>query len=83
MNQKQLLQTLQFSSPRVIYIVTWDNQLKVLRCPFKVRVIKPVNGLQMHQIVTVDRVWNTDKLETIFETDGSLYQYYYFDILVE
>ena len=82
MNQKQLLETLKFSSPRVIYIVTWDKKLKVLRCPFYVKVIKPINDLQMLQIVTVDKVWNTNKLETVFEVKGELYLYSHFDIIV-
>lgn len=82
MTQKQLLETLKYSSPRVIYIVTWDKQLKVIRCPFKVRVIKPVNGLEAGQELYVDQIWATKSLETVFEVDGELYQYYYFDIIV-
>jgi len=83
MTAKQLLKTLQFSSPRVIYVVTWDNKLKVLRCPFRVRVIKPINGLELGQELYVDLIWNTDALETIFEVDGEFYQYYHFDILTK
>ena len=82
MTAKQLLKTLQFSSPRVIYIITWDKKLKVIRCPFKVRVIKPVNGLEVGQELYVDQIWNTEKLETVFEINGELYQYRYFDIMV-
>ena len=81
MTAKQLLETLKYSSPRVIYVITWNKKLKVLRCPFKVRVIKPVNGLELGQELTVDLIWNTDALETIFEVNGELYQYYHFDIL--
>lgn len=81
MTAKQLLKTLQFSSPRVIYIVTWDKKIKVIKCPFKVRVIKPVNGLELGQELYVDQVWNTEKLETVFEINGELYQYFYFDIV--
>jgi hypothetical protein len=80
MTQKQLLKTLQFSSPRIIYIVTWDKKLKAMKCPFKVRVIKPVNGLEIGQELHVDQIWTTDKLDAVFEVNGELYQYYYFDI---
>lgn len=82
MTAKQLLKTLQFSSPRVIYIITWDKKLKVIKCPFKVRVIKPINGLEIGQELYVDQIWNTEKLETVFEINGELYQYHYFDIIV-
>lgn len=82
MTAKQLLKTLQFSSPRVIYIITWDKKLKVIKCPFKVRVIKPVNGLELGQELYVDQIWNTENLETVFEINGELYQYHYFDIVI-
>ena len=82
MTAKQLLKTLKYSSPRVIYIVTWNKKLKALKCPFKVCVIKPVNGLEVGQELFVDLIHNTDKLETIFEIKGELYQYYHFDILL-
>jgi len=82
MNAKQLLKTLQFSSPRVIYIINYQNKLKALRCPFKVRVIKPINDLKLGQELLVDRIWNTDKLTTVFEINGEFYQYYYFDFII-
>ena len=83
MTAKQLLKTLEFSSPRVIYVVTWNNQLKVLRYPFKVRVIKPVNGLEEGQELFVDQIWNTeDTLQTVFEINGEFFQYHYFDIMI-
>ncbi|TJY37933.1 hypothetical protein [Pontimicrobium aquaticum] len=83
MNAKQLLKTLQFSSPRVIYIINFQNKLKALRTPFKVRVIKPVNDFTLGQELTVDRIWNTDKLVTVFEIKNEFYQYHYFDIVLE
>ncbi|TJY34829.1 hypothetical protein [Pontimicrobium aquaticum] len=82
MTAKQLLKTLQFSSPRIIYIINYQNKLKALRCPFEVRVIKPVKEFTIGQELTVDRIWNTEKLDTVFEINGEFYQYHYFDFIL-
>lgn len=82
MNAKQLLKVLQFSSPRLIYVVNYQNKLKALRCPIKIKVIKPVNDFVLGQELTVDRIWNTEKLDTVFEIEGQFYQYHYFDFIL-
>ncbi len=82
MNAKQLLKVLKYSSPRIIYVVNFENKLKALRCPFKVRVLKSVHNLQQGQVLHVVRVWNTDKLDTVFEINGEYYQYHYFDFII-
>jgi len=82
MTTKQLLKTLQFSSPRVIYIVNWQNKLQILRCSFKVKVLKPVNGLELGKEYLVNRIWNTDELKTVFEINGEYYNYFNFDIIM-
>lgn len=82
MNAKQLLKVLQFSSPRVIYVVNYQNKLKALRCPFGVVLIKPINNLRIGQEFLVDRIWNTEKLDTVFEIKGEYYQYHYFDFIL-
>lgn len=82
MKAKQLLKTLQFSSPRIIYIINYQNKLKALRCPIKIKVVKPVNDFVLGQELIIDRIWNTNKLETVFEINGEFYQYHYFDFIL-
>lgn len=82
MTAKQLLKTLQFSSPRVIYIVNNDNKLQILRCPFNVRVIEPIEKFKLGQELIVSRIWNTEKLDTVFEINRRFYRHIYFDFIL-
>lgn len=82
MNKKQLAEILKYCSPKVIYVVTWNNLLKRILCPFEVRVLNPVGELKMGEIVWVDEVKVTMELKTIFIVKGNAYYYYHFDIII-
>lgn len=82
MNKKQLADILKYSSPRTLYIVTWNNLLKELFCPFRVKVLHQVGELKKGQIVFVDEIKVTTELKTIFVIKGKAYYYYHFDILI-
>ena len=82
MNKRQLAQILKYSNPKEIFVVTWDNKLITLKCPFKVKVIKEVAMLKLRQILTVDKVKTTKDLKTVFIIDGKAYYYHYFDIII-
>ncbi|MBA6153945.1 hypothetical protein [Gelidibacter maritimus] len=83
MNDKELSSLLKYSSPRELYIVTWNNLLKVLFCPFKVTVLNKVGQLKKGQIVLVEEVKITNDLKTVYIIKGVAYYYYHFDILSE
>ena len=83
MNDKELSSLLKYSSPRELYIVTWNNLLKVLFCPFKVTVLNKVGQLKKRQIVLVEEVKITNDLKTVYIIKGVAYYYYHFDILTE
>ncbi|SHE78344.1 hypothetical protein SAMN05444377_101235 [Flavobacterium fontis] len=81
MNQNQLAELLKYSSPRVIYVVTWNNLLKKVICPFKVRVIKAVGTHKKGKIIWVEEVKVTLELKTVFIIEGKAYYYFYFEII--
>ena len=81
MNEKQLAEILKFSSPNTIYIVTWDNLLKLLFCPFEVMVRHPIGDLLEGERVLVDAVKVTADLRTVFMVKGRAYFYYHFKIV--
>ena len=83
MNEKDLAEQLKYSSSEWIYIITWNNLLKQLFCPFKVSVLKPVGTLKKGQIVWVEHVKVTIELKTVFVVKGRAYYFYYFEILDE
>lgn len=83
MDKQDLAEQLKYSSSEWLYIVTWNNLLKQLFCPFKVVVLRSVGSLFEGQIVWVEAVKVTMQLKTVFVIDSSAYYYYYFDILID
>jgi hypothetical protein len=81
-NKNQLAEILKYCSPRVLYVVTYNNLLKKLFCPFKVRVLNPVGQLRRDEILWVEEIKVTQELKTIYVINGQAYYYYHFDILI-
>lgn len=82
MNDRELAEQLKYSSPKELYIVTWDNQLKLLKCPFRVLVLQNIGILKKGLIVVVNEVKVTAELKTVFIIKNNAYYYYYFDFIV-
>ena len=83
MKKKLLAELLKYSSPKELYIVTWNNLLKLLFCPFKARLKHDIGELREGQIVWVDEVKITMELVTVFVILQRPYYYYHFDIIVD
>ena len=79
MDKHDLAEQLKYSSSEWLYVVTWNNILKQLFCPFKAAVLKSVGSLREGQIVWVEAVKVTMQLKTVFVIDGSAYFFYHFD----
>ncbi len=82
MNKKELARLLKYSDPKELYVVTWDNKLKVLKCPFDVKVIYEASNLATGQILQVQQVKITKDLKTVFIIGDQAYHYHYFDIII-
>lgn len=83
MEDHELADVLQYSSPNELYVITYYNVLKLLFCPFKIKVLSNVGMLRKGQLVFVNEVKVTTELKTIFIINGSAYHYHYFEILIE
>ena len=81
MTDKQLAEILKYSSPNELYIITWNNLLKLLITPFKVCLIKDLEGFSLGTILWVDEVKVTKELKTVFIIKGRAYNYHHFHIL--
>jgi hypothetical protein len=81
MSEQELSEILKYSSPTAILVVTWNNVLKQLFCPFKVVVKNHIGELQKGKEVWVESVKVTVKLTTVFIVDGRAYYFYHFEIL--
>ena len=83
MDKNELAEQLKFSSSEWLYVVTWNNILKKIVCPFTVLVLTDIGPLKKGQIVWVQQVKVTMDLKTVFVIDGNAYYYYHFDILID
>lgn len=81
LNERQLAEMLKYSSPQTLYIVTWNNLLKILYCPFEVIVREQIGELKEKKKVIVEAVKVTSELKTVYIIKGRAYFYYHFEIL--
>lgn len=82
MTKKELAELLKYSSPREIYVITWNNILKRLFCPFEVQVLQDIGTLKTGQFVFVEEIKVTIELKTVFIIDTKAYYYYHFEIVI-
>jgi hypothetical protein len=83
MNENELAELLKYSSPKELYIITWNNILILLYCPFKVLVLVNIGALKCDDIVLVDEVRITRELKTVFIIKDKAYYYFYFDFVID
>ena len=82
MTDHELAEILKYSSPKEIYVITWNNQLIKLKCPFRVIVLKNVGLLLKGEIILVTEIKVTSEIKTVYIIEMNAYYYYHFDILI-
>lgn len=83
MTKKELAEILKYTSPNIIYVITWNNLLKKVFCPFKVIVLQNIGKLRIGDVVFVEAIKVDLNLKTIFVIDNQAYYYYNFEILLD
>jgi len=83
MNDEELAEILKYCSPLELYVVTWNNLLKRLFCPFKVKALSNVGNLKKGKTYWVKAVKVTMELKTVYVIGGYSYYYHHFDIVVD
>ncbi len=83
MNEKELAEMLKYSNPYELYVIAWNNVLKLLFCPFKVAVNHDIGNLKKSQIVWVEEVKVTINLVAVYKIQGLAYYYYHFEIIID
>ena len=83
MNDKELAELLKYSSSKELYVVTWNNMLKLLFCPFKVKANRNIGMIKKGQEIMVDEVKVTQELQTVYIIKNVVYYYYHFDIVID
>lgn len=82
MKDHELAELLKYSSPKEIYVITWNNQLIQLKCPFRVLVLNNIGWLKKGQIVLVTEIKVTSDIKTVYIIEMNAYYYYHFDFLI-
>ena len=80
MDKSELLELLRYSTSNELFIVDYNNQLKLLKCPFMVSVLVNIGTLKRGQMVLVDQVKITSKLINVYVINGKPYYYFHFEI---
>lgn len=83
MNKSQLAELLKYCSPNQLYVVTWNNILKLLFCPFKVKAKRDIGSLRAGEQYWVREVKVTLELKTVYVIGDQAYYFYHFDILID
>ncbi len=73
---------LKYSSPYSILVVTKEDKLIELRCPFEVEVIKNIKNMINGQIKEVSRVKLATNNKLVYIINEEPYFYDYFKILL-
>ena len=72
---------LKYSSPFSILVITAEDKLIELNCPFKVAVIKNVKNMMVSEIKEVSQVKLATNNKLVFIIEDRPYFYNYFTIL--
>ena len=78
MNANEYGFLLRYSSPFSIMVITFDNRLIKLACPFEVKVIKSINNMMVSQIKEVTQVKFSTNGKIVYVIDDEPYYYYYY-----
>ena len=73
---------LKYSSPFSILVVTNEDKLIELKCPFKVEVIKSVKNMMSSQVKEVTEVKLSTNNKLVYIIEDKPYYYNYFTILL-
>ena len=83
MNKKDLAELLRYSNPYSILVVTYENRIIELCCPFWVQVKFGVGDLNEGDKVQVDMVKLSFELKTVFVIKGVPFYFWHFSILIK
>lgn len=80
MNQKEIAEINKYCTPNSILIVTKNKKLVRLFCPFYVKAITDIGNIKTNEILKVEKVKITERLELVYVIGGSNYLYKHFII---
>jgi hypothetical protein len=80
MTEHELAEQLKYSSPKELLIITRDNKLLLIKCPFRVIIKENVGSLKAGDFDFVTEIKVTRDIITVYIIQNLAYYYYYFEI---
>lgn len=80
MNTQEIAEINKYCTPNSILIVTKNKKLVRLFCPFYVKALQDLDFIKKDEIVKVEKVKITERLELVYVISGYNYLYRYFVI---
>lgn len=81
MDRNALAFLLKYSSPFSILVISENDKLLELHCPFKVRVIRNVKNLMQNEVKIVSMVKLATNNKLVFVINEHAFYYYHFSII--
>ena len=82
MNENSYIFLLQYSTPYSILVITTDDKLVELYCPFKIEVKKNIKNMMIGEIKEVTMVKLATNNKLVYIIENLPYFYHYFDIII-
>lgn len=82
MNNSLLAYLLKYSNPNSMLVVTNRNNLIELKCPFTVKVVKPVGNFKQNDFKIVEGLKVSTNMKLVYMIEEQPFFYYYFDIIL-
>ncbi|HDZ04675.1 hypothetical protein LCGC14_0354310 [marine sediment metagenome] len=83
MKKEDWAEFLKYLSPYSILVVSNQNKLVEIHCPFQVEVLDPVGKLDKGKCYLVQKVMLSTNLTTVFIIEECAYYYYHFNIKIK
>jgi len=83
MKNSELVELLRYSTPWSIWVVTFENKLIELKCPFMVLAIRNVGKIAPGEMCIVTYIKLSTNLQVVYIIDDTPYFYNHFEILID
>lgn len=80
MKNEHYAELFQYCSSNEIWVLTWYNKIKILKTPFRVKVLQNIGELKIGSYVKVDEVKLASNGKTIFKINDKYYYYHHFKL---
>lgn len=83
MKNSELLELLRYSTPWSIWVVSFENKLIEMKCPFVVLAIRNVGKISIGEMCIVTYLKLSTNLQVVYIVEDTPYFFTHFEILID